>query len=520
VGNGYDVLPYNIDSLKELLRQNSSKAVVDGKLHTIYFEEYFREIGAATIVVEREYVDRDYLEDYASYYVKCFASYERRCTRLHFFSRAISKCDFDELLKTNGASLNGSQLQQDYLGFIVVKPLPKTLIGRTCLKTYPFSGRRHYPIVRSYQANLFGFPIRVETLAFQEQDSDVAACATSALWSVFQGTGKLFQHRIPSPAEITKAATEAEPSQSRSMPATEGLSPTQMARAIRVIGLEPFYVGAGDADVIKTTAYAYLRGRVPLILGLALFDGAPRQHQRLKGKHAVAVTGFSLGHATAAPHGKTGFLLEASRIDKLYAHDDQVGPFARMEFDGTMEDFEVAGNPIRSWSLKTSWKRSDGALGMRAIPTMFLIPLYHKIRIPYESAERIVRTFDAILTHTGKTVLGGQRFTWDIYLSLGSDAKSEIISEGSLLGEPRQIFLTTPLPRFLWRARARLGSQVAFDLFFDATDIEQGRLLVHILEYISQVSDAARLAANDSQVQDETRADPVHNVFEWFRSHT
>ena len=31
-------------------------------------------------------------------------------------------------------------LQKNYLGFIVVKPLPSTVVGRTCLKTYDDDG--------------------------------------------------------------------------------------------------------------------------------------------------------------------------------------------------------------------------------------------------------------------------------------------------------------------------------------------------------------------------------------------
>src|SRR5262249_17736969 len=97
-------------------------------------------------------------------------------------------------------------------------PLPRTIVGRTCLKTYPHDSRRDFPITRDYEANLFGMPLRVESLAFQEQDSVAAACATSALWSAFHGTGKQFQHPIPSPVEISKAATAHLPLDTRTFP--------------------------------------------------------------------------------------------------------------------------------------------------------------------------------------------------------------------------------------------------------------------------------------------------------------
>ncbi len=78
------------------------------------------------------------------------------------------------LLGRAGGSLRQKDLQDGYLGFIVVKPLPRTIIGRTCLKTYDSKGgTRHFPIVRRYPVHLFGIPLRVETLAFQEQDQAV-----------------------------------------------------------------------------------------------------------------------------------------------------------------------------------------------------------------------------------------------------------------------------------------------------------------------------------------------------------
>jgi hypothetical protein len=200
--------------------------------------------------------------------VRCFTEYKRKCTRFRFFDKEFNQEEFDALLKGTTGRVSREFLQEAYLGFIVIKPLPQTPKGGTCLRTYPPDGdRRHFPITQDYEPSLFGIPLKVNTLLFQEQDKVVAACATSALWSVFQGTGRLFDHPIPSPVEITNSSSIYAPLETRILP-SKGLSIYQMTHAIRNVGLEPFLVKANDEYVLKSTAYAYLNGHIPLLMGL------------------------------------------------------------------------------------------------------------------------------------------------------------------------------------------------------------------------------------------------------------
>jgi hypothetical protein len=524
-----EVVKYDIAALKNCLRGHSgcSQSILDAKVQTTVFEEYFKHLRAQTMVVELDYVDRDYLEDFAGYYVKCFHEYRRKCTRLHFFTEQFDQAEFEALLRGDASRVTAEMLQESYLGFIVVKPLPQTIIGRTCLRTYGDDARRKYPITREYDANLVGFPLRVkESLAFQEQDSVVAACATSALWSAFHGTGKLFQHRIPTPVEITRSATDDEPSESRNIP-NRGLSPSQMAHAIRDVGLEPLLVNARDPAILRNTVYAYVRGRVPLILGIILFDDwspgtplppAPAGPWRWLDQHAVAVTGFSLGKPTPVPEASSGFMLESSRIDELYVHDDGVGPFARMLMDEKPGDFLFEdGSQMSTWSMHTSWRLTHAkTLGMRAVPLILMAPLYHKIRIPYAMAEGIVRAFDELVSTLGSKVSATNRMTWDIRLAVGSDVKTAVASGRALLGPARETFLLTPLPRFVWHASASLGGDRVVDLLFDATDIQQGNLVRAVLEYDAAIAAAIRANAAAMLAKAPVQRHPVRHVFEWF----
>jgi hypothetical protein len=204
---------------------------------------------------------------------------------------------------------------------------------------------------------------------------------------VFHGTGKLFHHYIPSPVEITKAANLAVSQSSRSLP-SQGLNPNQMAAAMKAVGLDPFYVNASNEQILKSTVYAYLRGHVPILLGIKLFQKNQRGYV-FDGNHAVALTGYRLEDRSAIPVGKTGFLLRAARVDKIYAHDDQVGPYARMVFDGNTVDYD--GRSLVS--AETSWPDKSGALhNVRAVPTLMLVPLstceHLRCGPPCEGADR------------------------------------------------------------------------------------------------------------------------------------
>ena len=189
----FDTIPYSIAALKNILSEKSGAlpSVIDNKLHTLYFENYFDALKAKTILIEENYIDHDFLEDYAGYYVRCFHKYERTCTRLHFFDQLFTSRQLKYTILGKCRTLTSKILQKSYLGFVVVKKLPQTIIGRTCLKTYESdNGRRVFPIIRNYPVGLFGQHLDVKsTLAFQEQDRAAAACATSALWTVFHGTG-------------------------------------------------------------------------------------------------------------------------------------------------------------------------------------------------------------------------------------------------------------------------------------------------------------------------------------------
>lgn len=135
----YLVSRFDKSTLSNLVKESFGSNFPDifQKKQIDYIYRYLKDLGAKSILLEFEYIDRDFLEDYSRYYVKRFSNNGNKCARLHFFTSEIQHTSINDALTNTSASPAIAELQNNYLGFVVVKPLPKTFIGKTCLKRYP-----------------------------------------------------------------------------------------------------------------------------------------------------------------------------------------------------------------------------------------------------------------------------------------------------------------------------------------------------------------------------------------------
>lgn len=411
-------------------------------------------VNTKTIVVEENYIDGDYLEDFASYYVRCFHPYQRRCKRLHFFAESFSDDEFRAAIVGPPSGELASRLVSSYGGFVVARPLPAALVGRTVLKTYDRAGkRRNYTVVAEYSANLFGLPLTVTGLPYQEQDTVLAACATVALWSAFHKTKDLFGTPAPRPAEITRLASGVLHSP-RPFP-SHGLTHLQMAHAIRTVGLEAEVVPALPHVPLVSLAYAHLRMGLPVVLGVDLEGG---------GKHALTLTGYSIQphrvRSQEVASGESAVPMTGLRIDEFYAHDDQIGPHSRLCIKPS-----VGPHPVQ---FEGSWRDQKTGQLLKLSPTLVIVPVYNKIRVTFIDVLKWVERFHGLFP---LAVPSPEDHEWDVYLTTVNDLKKELrAGPGAGLRE-RLLFM--PQPRFVWRARLAVRGEMVFEFLVDATDMER-----------------------------------------------
>lgn len=463
------ILEFSKANLAFALSNNyTSAALVQTKYHFKYFSEYLGKEGlnAKSILIEDSYISKDFLHDYASYYALCFENYPKACKRVHFFQNQFNEVDFQNIIISEQSE--NKDFWDAYLGFIVVKPIPLTLIGYTVLKTYSngtdFDSRNFWGI-RQYSIHIFGNEVKIDSLAFQEQDSVLAACATTAIWTMLNKASTDFYTTLKSPSQITKDADSVSHDGGRLFP-NKGLNLLQICHAIVNSGLvseikQPDYSVFNDEgkiiDTFISNSYlkkilnAYSPIGIPIILVIRVPNGGQY------GLHAIVVSGYKQKSPEhIPPQDQINFLSE--NIEKIYAHDDQWGPFVRIDFENEID-------LITPWTIASADNQPTRLIHI-------VVPVYPKIRLSYEDIEVIVLGLDAILTlfFDGKVIAD---LIWDIKIDYSENFKKQIIAS-SLDEKEKFIHVSKSLPKYLWVASCYVADFKIIEFTFDATDVNNG----------------------------------------------
>jgi len=220
-----------------------------------YLYCYLRDLDAQVVIAEPHYFDKDYLSEFAAFYSVSSRGYPNTCRRLHFFSGQVTRELFVAAVSGKRAAI--TQLQQAYLGFCVVRPIPAAPLGCTVLAWYPDIApdtRRVTSPSREYHCHLAGLKLSVTGLAWQQQDSAVGACATVGLWSMLHASSFDNDHSAPTTAQITEAAHQTAVTGARVFP-SNGLTIIQLLEAIKRYHMAPF-VMSGDIRPSEVTVRA------------------------------------------------------------------------------------------------------------------------------------------------------------------------------------------------------------------------------------------------------------------------
>lgn len=506
------MIPFLVCAFQKSTFSNLIKECINSDFLDIFYKpqidyifRYLEEIGAKSVVLEYNYIDKDYLDDYSKFYVRRFNSSGHTCSRLHFFSEELDHQQLEKLLSTSVEPEVSAHLQPAYLGFMVIKPLPKTFIGRTCLKQYSEMETSQSDcslLSRPYNVSFFGVPLEVRSIAFQEQDKIVAACATTSIWCALNAMSWKQVRDIPSCSQITTDAINFIEGSNNSFP-NKDLSNKQILRALDVEGLRHHFeslkrISAGE---LVETIKCYIDSGIPVILGTSVFSADKSgEIAELKGAHAVTVLGYKLS--------------ESGQIF-LYLHDDRLGPFVRAELITLGQDPRAQVATINpTCSIKLQLKEKDEWLPPHEwlIPEHLIAATNRKVRIPLSSVQRTSRSIirlhkkevellAAAVKSSSDTPVDLSQIDFRIRLLEISELKYHVLERSSPFdcqhpeseaeyGIQRLEFLTSNLARFQWLVEFSFQATPAFDMLIDATDIPQGDAVSAILVRHAHSADA------------------------------
>lgn len=513
---------------------------IEGKNQLRYLKNYLSDldsIDCKTIVFENQYVDRFFLEDYSEYYSRCFNRHPRKSARLHFFSMHFNEDEFIDSISDRKNDV--ARYQEHYLGFVVLRPIPQNVLGRACLAVYDRLVKEHDKyehklVTKRYDVSLYGMKLSVNSLAMQEQDKIVSACATSAIWTFFNSQNHLSGDALPSPSAITKTAQPFETGQGRTFP-NGGLNLDQITKCLKSYKLEPSVFpinGILEPDTLfdlKAFVKAMISSGTPVLLAGRVYkcianeeDSDGELKVNILGEHLVCVSGYRK-IKIADKDTSRGVALSSDFIDRLYVHDARHGPYQRIdmtpiELGVCKENSNDVVDTVFGLHTNTD---SDSSVLEYFVPDYYIVGLYHKIRISEQFARKAVETFSGLLNivermnfRDSSVVSDG---VWDIELVRGSQYKEEVRDAeqlhwiGSSFSSRKRDFLLQQLPRFMWRLRLS-GDEVATDILIDATEIEVGQVM---LGFVCFTDHAASIwDAFENSIQDDSQRDLLYNIFQ------
>ena len=303
-----------------------------GVAHEVFGQAYT--LGAQTAIIEYRYLDANYRSEHSSFYSITFRRYPSVAHRIHFFAQEQP----DELADPN-AVLDFSTMSDNYLGFVVLRPVPGAPIGRVALAP-PSQFASEVTCITEERTNVFGVPMRVGSAPFMAQDSQLGVCAHMSLWTAARHHHLAFGH----PDFTVAAIAESIPAEMGRVAPSTGLTVHQLAAGCRALGL-PALIYKCDPlqdlpaeESIPRIACRYLNSGMPVIVAAG-------------SRHAFCVVGYTRVHAGTSDE----------RIHFI-RQDDERGPYQ------VVEDF--AHDDYGTWQY-------------------LIVPLPSKIFVPGETAESL-----------------------------------------------------------------------------------------------------------------------------------
>ncbi len=501
-----------------------------------YLANYLDRLGTGTVIVEHRYVEPNLQADYWAYWTDDSVTDQYNWSRMHFFSgdilgdnsELLNEPIIDEKVKHLCQKLMdlATDAENKYNGYTVVVRGSEQFIAKTCLKEPkqeqtstddPDGSDNRLRTLRVYKANLLGVPLSLMSLGFMEQNSAVSACATCAVWSVLQKTAHTYNHKLSSPGEITRAAFGVTDMHTQ-LPVDKGLTIDNISRAFNATSQLNASVVAPPINkdleeeepddeikkesldrlhAILDTVLPTINAGIPVLLQVRRPSSSSEKEYD---HHAICLVGCIYDGSMPIFGGdpsleSEGIFRQTSKISRLIAHDDNIGPFVeyKIQPNGNIspvfeseDEADMASKALNSISQENS---SHGAAGEESnggaanngneyggpwTVLSAVVALHRSIKV-YNQWEILKSISPKITTPLGIETL----WKWEIYK--GNKYKEELVEkmkENIFDGDQDAIIslISKSLPIYIYVARAE-GKEYNLSVVYSMTGPWRLRIL-------------------------------------------
>lgn len=274
------------------------------------------------VLIERNYVDKDYRSTFYNYYAKKGQRYRPDCVRLHFFDSTVT---FDSATLT--LRWPGERLDDHYFGYMVLRPTGIGTIGRTVLSPDVRAGARGRIITAAHKVHVLGYRLMIEGFPSMDQHIDISVCAHAACWSILRHYSVRYSvYREYLTHDITRMAHQFNPG---GLVPSKGLDVSHAERVFQEAGTFPMIVtrkNKSDTSFYRQL-HAYVESGFPLF---AAMHGM---------RHAIAIVGSELSPAAV---GRPTRMRNAwDMVKSLVAVDDNHLPYLSVPATGVAADYST-----------------------------------------------------------------------------------------------------------------------------------------------------------------------------------
>jgi hypothetical protein len=422
----------------EFLRKDKSFSILSDIFLSLFDYIELHGIQAFTFMQEMNYVDRVYRDSYYFYFSGKHFCYDRFCKRIFLFANTFDRPLLD---------LTSTDLEKDFAGSIVIRPIPGRSIGRTLLNPKYFIGNvQSFVRVANYNMTAFGKRVSVSAFPYSMQDGETVTCAEITILNLLDYFSRSYpEYHYLLPSDINRIAREN--GYERSLP-THGLKYEMISKAFCESGFYPRLYSSEKMpkDKFRRILYYYIESGIPLSLGVTT---------GVQNRHSIVVIG----------HGKVH--VESQRLKQtVYASYDKKSNNIVWVCDAAdiVDEFCVMDDnqmPYRLTECRLH-EQSQLRLGDCIIETM-MVPLYKKMYLEASDASEIFKVIIASQEYgivnsdfeyiEGGISLGSRENPLAIRIFMTSSrslrkCRDEQFADGN--EEVRLWYSTTVFPKFVW----------------------------------------------------------------------